>query len=892
MMLSCWAGTWCARYLRVSSLRSGLGLMCVALAGLLAACGGGGDDGMAADGEFGPVVSADDESAALGVETLSGRGGHEYFPLGSGDQWVYVTPGGGQLKFKVAGLERIAEVDTTAVVHNVPGFAPFERMNFVVDGRAVRQVPGPQADPVLRALGPLDVMRFPLIPGQRFEQAHRTVDSGVDIDGDGRTDALTVRSEVTMVAFELLTRVEAGLFARTARLRTHIEQTLVASSTGERSTLTATIDDWYAPHVGLIRSRAVYREGDAVNHSSQSLLAYRVAGRRSDTAAPIVTGFDPAPRSLNGSQTIVNVDFNEPLDPDALLPTSVSVTGANGAAVFGSLSLDGVRLTFRPYEPWQSGTYTVRLGDGLADFAGNALRPRSWSFRIEAEAPVAVSLSPARDAADVALDAVLRAEFSEALDARTVPGHVRLLDTLSGEPVAATVTLVDPRTVTLRPQVPLRRATRYVVQFDPAITDLRGNALLMSPQWTFATDPGLFGYPTLVRPQFAPEAVAVGDVNGDGLDDVAMTTYFSFNPENDFKLVVYLQRPDGTLAEPVRYANASWSDCKASSLAIADLDGDGRKDVAIAQGGCGIEIFLQRPDGSLASGNWLPYAESHRVRAADLNGDGLADLVGMSAETGQVAVWYQVAGRISLPTFYPAHSGGGSIYTAGDLDVGDLNGDGRPDLMVSVPGGDPTRSITVLYQQADGRYGAPLALSVDGSWAVRGVAIGDLNGDGRQDLAATWGGAAPAALSVFYQRNDGTLAPPVTLTSLDYPGAIELADLNRDGRLDAVVAHDGWASVGVYLQSADGTTLQPEQRFDGTDGSANLHGLAVGDLNGDGQADIAQAGVSVLYNRGTPQVASGLERRLGASAGVPPLRWWQVVGGRAAAQPRAGVSTR
>jgi hypothetical protein len=884
MGLSCWAGTWRVQRFLLSGL----------IAGVLSACGGGGDGsdgGTGAQDDPEQATPTDDENASLGVETLRGRGGSEYFPIGTNDQWVYRTGDGGLLKFKVTGRERVGELNTSVVTHNVPGFAPFEQVNFVADSRAVRQVPGPTANPVLQALGPLDVMRFPLVPGQRFVQVDRTVDSGVDIDGDGRTDALTVRSEVSVVAFELLSRVDAGVFARTAHLRTRIEQTLVASSTGARTTLNATVDDWYAPGIGLIRSRGVYREGDAVQSSSQNLLAYRIGSRRSDLVPPTVTAMDPAPRSLQGSRTIVNVDFSEPLDADALVPASVSVTDANGSTVFGNISLTGSRLTFVPFEPWPSGVYTVRLGTGLVDLAGNALRPRSWSFTVEAEAPTAVSLSPARDADDVALDAVLRAQFSEALDASTVPGHVHLIDLSSGAEVPATVTLADPRTITVRPQAALQRATRYIVQFDPAITDRHGNPLMMSQAWIFSTDPGLFGYPALVRPHFAPEAVAVGDVNHDGLDDVVMSTYLSFDAENDFKLVVYLQRPDGTLAEPVRYANASYSDCKTSSLAIADLDGDGRKDIALAQGGCGVEIFLQRPDGTLASGNWLPYAESHRVRAADLNGDGLADLVGMSAETGQVATWYQVGGRISLPTFYPAGATGGSVFTAGDLDVGDLNGDGRPDIVLSSPSGDPARSISVLYQQADGRYGSPLALSVDGSWAARGVALGDLNGDGRGDLAVTWGGAAPAALSVYYQRSDGTLAPPVTLTSLDYPGAIEIADLNQDGRLDAVVAHDGWSTVGVYSQAADGS-LQAEQRFAGTDGSANPHGLAVGDLNGDGRPDIAQAGVSVLYNRGTPTVAAATERRMSVSAGAPKLRWWLGVGGRAASQPQPRGSTR
>jgi hypothetical protein len=869
MMIRCLKGTWRVRRCLGSSL--------VAVAALLSACGGGGDAaapveevGQAGlEGQVGPNAQA-----GIDAETLRHGAGSEYFPLNVGDHWVYRTANDSLLKFSVTGRERVNGVDTTVVSHNVPGYGAFEQVRFAVEGRALRQVPGPDAGPVLQAIGPLDIMHFPLVPGDRFVQVDRTLDSGVDVDGDGRTDALTVRAVVTMVGFDI-TRVEAGLFPRTAHLRTQIVQTVVGSAGGAPSTLSVTLDDWYAPGVGLVRSRGVYREGDAVQNTSQNLLAYRVSGRRSDHQPPRITATDPAPGSLHGAFTVVTMDFSEPIDADTFVDGVVNVVDARGAAAvpgYFFMEPTGTRLGFQPYDAWPSGRYTVRVQEGLRDLAGNPLRPRNWGFTIEAEAPTVVSFSPARDAENVALDVVLRAQFSEALDSRSVQGNVRLLDG-SGNEVAATVRLANPLTITIRPQAPLNRATRYHVQFGGGLTDLRGNPVLMNQPWTFRTDPGAFSYPALVGPQSAPEAVAIGDVNGDGLDDVVMSTYFSFDPANDFKLVVYLQRPDGTLADPVRYANASHYACKASSLAVADLDGDGRKDVAIGESGCGVEIFIQQADGTLASGNWLPSTESNRIRAADVDGDGLADLVGTGTDTGQVSVWYQVGGRISLPSVYAVDNIGG-----GDLEVGDLNGDGRPDLVVTSLAGSPARSIGVLYQQADGRYAAPVYVGVDTAWAARGVAIGDLNGDGRKDLAVSWGGGAPAALSVFHQRADGSLATMVTLASGDYPGAMEIADLNGDGRLDVVVAHDGWGTVGTYLQGSNGS-LQQEQLYVGTDGSANLHGLAVGDVNGDGRPDIAQAGLSMLYNR-EARSTSPLNGRMKA-AGAPTLRWWSGVAGRA-----------
>ena len=858
---------------------------------LLSACGGGGgDDAAAPDDESrgSAGLAGDDAEAGVGIDGLRVGAGPEFFPLNVGDHWVYRTADDGLVKFSVTGRERVGSVDTTIVSHNVPGYGVFERVHFAANGRALRQVPGPDASPLMRAIGPLDVMHFPLVRGDRFVQVDTTVDSGVDVDGDGRTDPLTRALRGHRWSASSSPASKPACTRARPTCAPQIVQTLAGTAGGAPSTLTATLDDWYAPGVGLVRSRGLYREGEAVQNTSQTLLAYRLSGRRSDYQPPRITATDPAPDSVHGSRTIVSIDFSEPIDADSFVDGAVSIVDASGRPVFGYFYLDAAstRLSFYPSLPWQTGRYTVQVqGATLRDLAGNALRARSWGFDIEGDAPTVVSFSPARDADDVALDVVLRAQFSEALDSRSVQGNVRLLDD-AGDEVAATVSLVDPVTLTIRPLAPLQRATRYHVHFG-ALTDLLGNPVLSNQPWSFRTDPGAFSYPTLISPHWAPEAVAVGDVNGDGLDDVVMSTYFSFDPENDFKLVVYLQRADGTLAEPVRYANASHYQCKAGSLAIADLDGDGRKDVAIGESGCGIEIFIQQADGTLASGNWLPSTESHRVRAADVNGDGLADLVGTGADSGQLSVWYQVGGRISLPSVYPVEIIGG-----GDLDVGDLNGDGRPDIAVSSLGGSPARSIGMLYQQADGRYAAPVYLGVDASWGARGVAIGDLNGDGRKDLAVSWGGSAPAAVSVFPQRADGTLGPITTLASSDYPGAIEIADLNRDGRLDVVVAHDGWGSVGLYLQGSNGG-LQDEQRYTGTDGSDNLQGLALGDLNGDGRLDIAQAGLSVLYGREPrSSSAAAMSARMKAG-GAQPLRWWSGVAGRAvpAAEP-AGPRAR
>ena len=92
-----------------------------------------------------------------------------------------------------------------------------------------------------------------------------------------------------------------------------------------------------------------------------------------------------------------------------------------------------------------------------------------------------------------------------------------------------------------------------------------------------------------------PEAVAIGDVTGDGRADVVMTTSYNFDPANDFRLWVFAQAADGSLMPPVSYATGSTYTDRAESVAIGDMTGDGRADVVLGIGGLGVQIFPQDP---------------------------------------------------------------------------------------------------------------------------------------------------------------------------------------------------------------------------------------------------------------------------------------------------------
>jgi len=337
-----------------------------------------------------------------------------------------------------------------------------------------------------------------------------------------------------------------------------------------------------------------------------------------------------------------------------------------------------------------------------------------------------------------------------------------------------------------------------------------------------------------------PEAVAVGDVNGDGLADVVLITSSYFDPAHDFKLFVFLQQPDGQLAPQVLYPMRSTYP-GAQSVQIGDVNGDGRQDIVVGNAN-NMEVFLQQPDGTLAPSVIYATTMARLIRIGDVNNDGRADVVGLDWGSNNVAVFLQSAGgTLSPAVMYNAPHGG---YN--DLDLGDVNGDGLTDIVV-MSGQSFLPSVVVLTQAATGGFNPPVSYSVASGVLTQGVAVGDVNGDGRNDIVVTYGGNQPLSkIGVFYQNGAGGLNPVASFDSLDIPESVRIADVNRDGRADIIVLHGGWTKAGVYLQSADGSLQAEELYFIPYASSYQPQGLAVGDFNGDGLPDIAIAD----YNSG------------------------------------------
>jgi len=329
-----------------------------------------------------------------------------------------------------------------------------------------------------------------------------------------------------------------------------------------------------------------------------------------------------------------------------------------------------------------------------------------------------------------------------------------------------------------------------------------------------------------------PSAMASGDFNGDGKLDLAVTN------AQDNTVSVLLGNGDGTFKTQVVYATVS----SPQSLIIADFNADGKLDLAV--GGSGVSVLLGNGDGTFQK--QLVSPGSSPLAAADFNLDGKLDLF-----AGGSVLLGNGDGTFALQTTsYPTGVAAAAV---------DLNGDGKPDLVIAqTTGAYSAADASVLIGNGDGTF--------QGSFAIPGISAGfmqyaeppypaailvtDVNGDGKFDLVvagstcALFSCSTPGTVSILLGFGDGTFVGGVE------PWGWQLisADFNGDGKPDIAVEYipdPDFNTLDVYVGNGDGTfsygastSLYPSCGY-----STFLcpGPFAAGDFNGDGKADIAIA---------------------------------------------------
>jgi hypothetical protein len=715
---------------------------------------------------------------------------------------------------------------------------------------------------------PYPVIKFPVVQDGSFLQVNKSgIDYGSDLDGDGRNESLAIHSNVTVAGYESVT-VDTGTIQNCARLVTTITETLTGSSDRTQAVVNVIVSEWYAPGIGLVKRHAEYGSPGWSRTVDYSLKYYTVEGRKSDTTPPAVVTVQPSAGSALGAVPSVQAVFSEDIDPASINSSSFLLTDAAGRPIPGAVPYSNKTATFVPNSPLISGTYTATVTTAVQDKMANPIAANySWSFTLDNTAPYLITTSPLNGAASVPISSLISATFSEALNGYYVDyNSFTVKDNNSGGVTTGRISYGN-NVATFTPDFDLAWDTTYTATITTAVRDATGNPLASSYSWSFSTPRGLFLSPiSLATGSSFPQAVAIGDVNGDGRNDVVVVNSFYNDPARDGKVLVYLQNVAGGLDPPIVYNTSGTYGNSPQTVAIGDVNHDGRNDVVIGNSGKNIEVFLQSAAGGLDPGVAYATSDSDKIRIADLNNDGLLDIVGIGWGNNSVSIWYQNGnGTLNLPVSY-------SVTHAGwdDLDAGDVNNDGLTDIIVM--SGMSPNGIRVLSQRPDGTFNPAVTYNFGPSSSTGGVAVGDVNGDNLKDVVMTYGGNRPGSkIAVFSQNSLGSLGSATSHDSYDIPIAVEIADVDGDGRKDVIVLHNGWAAIGVYLQSADGT-LQAEDRYRMPVSNFNPQAMAVGDINGDGLADIValeiNGALEILYHKSVPSSGKAVARKVAAAKGI------------------------
>jgi hypothetical protein len=321
-----------------------------------------------------------------------------------------------------------------------------------------------------------------------------------------------------------------------------------------------------------------------------------------------------------------------------------------------------------------------------------------------------------------------------------------------------------------------------------------------------------------------PTTGIIADFNNDSLPDLAVGNQYTSD------VSVLLGKPNGTFGR-LRDSPAGNG---VSEIAAGDFNKDGHVDLATTDAFGAVNILLGNGDGTFATP--APVALHYNpqgIRMADLNGDGNLDLViaivgADEFGEGELAVLLGNGdGSFRTPVYYRAGQNAMSVALA------DLNGDGKLDAAVADENCCAQNSLSVLLGNGDGTFQHAVS-SIPGT--ASDVTVGDLNGDGKIDLvlAGEFGGFVRVALG----NGDGTFQPATIYPTPDSALTVKLADLNGDGSLDIAVG--GSSAVDVFLGNGDGSFRAAAAYGVGS------QFVALGDFNDDGVMDAAAGGSSFV----------------------------------------------
>ncbi|WP_431216956.1 FG-GAP-like repeat-containing protein [Puia sp. P3] len=305
-------------------------------------------------------------------------------------------------------------------------------------------------------------------------------------------------------------------------------------------------------------------------------------------------------------------------------------------------------------------------------------------------------------------------------------------------------------------------------------------------------------------------------------DLIRTLTDSSFTPRKDF--------------DPGQYIS--------SRIEIADLDADGKPDLAASTGSGGY-IGVKRNTSSPGSLSFDPEISfgvgyfPNQMAASDIDGDGKLDLV----TSGQdIFVFKNTSGGTGSISFRPVPVVTSHVF--GTLAISDLNGDGKPDIVITNPG---TNSVLVYGNVSTPdsiAFASPISLPLGPEGITASLAVGDLDADGKPEIVVTY---AVSGVVIFHNTGGNgkfsfTQTAPFPIKSYfssgASPGAVSIGDLDGDGKPDLAIALGANAAFSVMRNMSTNGTILFDKELQFTAVTNFTQSISLNDMDGDGKPDV------------------------------------------------------